>query len=172
MKPFLHAALFASALVTASASPITFVATLTGSQETPPTTSPGIGISFVVLNSPQDMITVDLTFANLVAPATAAHIHGPAAPGTPAPVVFPLAGVPAATFGTLPTQTFPVMPAQVTQLESGLWYVNVHSATYPGGEIRGQLLAAASAVPEPATATLLAAGMAGLLLELKRRRAS
>jgi hypothetical protein len=33
-----------------------------------------------------------------------------------------------------------VTAAQVTQLKAGQYYVNVHSTTFPGGEIRGQLV--------------------------------
>jgi hypothetical protein len=29
--------------------------------------------------------------------------------------------------------------AQITDLEAGKWYVNVHTAANPGGEIRGQV---------------------------------
>jgi hypothetical protein len=41
---------------------------------------------------------------------------------------------------------------QVSQLQSGLWYVNIHSTTFGGGEIRGQIIP----VPEPATVMLAA----------------
>jgi len=42
-------------------------------------------------------------------------------------------------------------------------YMNIHSAKWPGGEIRGQLLV----IPEPGTFALLSLGLGGLLL---RRR--
>jgi hypothetical protein len=32
---------------------------------------------------------------------------------------------------------------QITQLQGGMWYFNVHTAEYPDGEIRGQVKAAA-----------------------------
>jgi hypothetical protein len=34
---------------------------------------------------------------------------------------------------------FMVTPAQITQLQAGLWYVNIKSAAFPSGEIRGQI---------------------------------
>jgi hypothetical protein len=119
-----------------------FSANLTGSQETPPNASSATGSGSVALSADQTSITVDLSFSGLTTPASKAHIHGPAVVGVPTGVVFPLAGVPAATSGSIPEQSFPITPAQVAQLRSGLFYLNVHSATFPGGEIRGQLLLA------------------------------
>ena len=29
--------------------------------------------------------------------------------------------------------------AQVSDLNAGLWYFNIHTAAHPGGEIRGQM---------------------------------
>ena len=116
-----------------------FTATLNGSQEVPPNASTATGSGTVFLNDAQTTITVNLNFAGLAAPATMAHIHGPASPGTNAPVIFPFTGVPNATSGTIPEQTFAITPTQVSQLMNGLFYFNVHNATFPGGEIRGQI---------------------------------
>src|SRR5204863_7023910 len=73
------------------------------------------------------------------APATAGHIHGPAGAGTNASVLFPFSGVPAATSGSIPQLSFAITPTQLGYLQSGLLYMNVHNATYPGGEIRDQI---------------------------------
>jgi hypothetical protein len=51
-------------------------------------------------------------------------------------------------------------------LFSGYLYMNVHDSTFPGGEIRGQLLL----VPEPSTVALLALGVGGIALQAHRRR--
>ena len=142
-----------------------FEAHLTGSGVVPPNASPGTGFETVLLNDAQDQITVDLSFSGLTASATAAHIHGPAPAGTNGPVVFFLTGVPAATSGTLHEQTFSVTPAQVVELESGLLYADMHTTTFPGGEIRGQL----ALVPEPATVSLVGLGLSGVFA-LRRRR--
>jgi len=131
-----------------------------------------------------DNVANTLTFNNipwsgLSADSTASHIHGPAAPGANANVLYFLSspgsittvgpGIRSGTFsGTLTlvdgTGGFTI-PAQVAQLEGGLWYLNIHSTAFGGGEIRGQVLP----VPEPSTLALLGLG-AGALLWRSRRK--
>ena len=83
-------------------------------------------------------------FTDLTGAATAMHIHGPAGAGTNAPPVVDLAPYhfPAAdptkgglVFGNIliPTNVAPMLLARLT-------YLNIHTATYAGGEIRGQLI--------------------------------
>src|SRR4051812_35596184 len=119
----------------------TFQANLTGSQEFPVNGSTATGFGTVVLSADQSTITVNESWSGLSAPASASHIHGPAAPGANAVVLFPFSGVPAATSGSIPQQTFAISATQVGYLMNGLLYMNVHDANFPGGEIRGQLLA-------------------------------
>jgi CHRD domain/FG-GAP-like repeat len=114
--------------------------TLVGSQEVPPTGSSATGTGTVMLSADHTMITVDLSWSGLSSNASAAHIHGPAAAGVSGPIIFPFTGVSAATSGAIATQTFAVTPTQVAQLRAGLFYFNVHSQTFGGGEIRGQIL--------------------------------
>jgi hypothetical protein len=142
----------------------TFDANLSGLGENPPNASPGTGFGTVVLNAAQTQITVDENWSALTAPATASHIHGPAGAGTNAPVLFPFSGVPLATSGAIPEQSFSITSTQVGYLFSGFLYMNVHDANFPGGEIRGQLLL----VPEPASAALLALGAIPLAVRLRR----
>src|SRR5215475_7865335 len=124
----------------------TFHALLSGAHEVPTNGATATGFGTVVLSADQSMITVDMSFSGLSAPATAAHIHGPAGVGTNASVLFPFSGVPSATSGSIPEQQFSITPTQVSYLFSGFLYMNVHDANFQGGEIRGQLLL----VPEPA----------------------
>jgi hypothetical protein len=53
---------------------------------------------------------------------------------------------------------------QQAQLASGQYYVNIHSSTFGGGEIRGQIYLA----PEPTCASLLLGGGVWLLARSKR----
>lgn len=143
----------------------TFQAFLSGLGEVPPNASPATGFGTVVLNAVQTQITVNENWSGLSATASASHIHN-APPGVNGAVIFTFAGVPAATTGAIPQQTFAITAAQVAQLFAGNMYMNIHNSTFPGGEIRGQL------VPEPGSLALLGAGSLALtLLARSKRRA-
>jgi hypothetical protein len=113
-----------------------FEASLGAAQEVPPAVSSGTGQAEVQYNENTGMLTWKVTYSNLTGPATAAHIHGPAAVGQNAGVVVPF---------TSNLDAQPIMgekaltPAQYADLAAGLYYVNIHTARFPGGEIRGQL---------------------------------
>jgi hypothetical protein len=119
---------------------LTYRAVLLGVNEVPANGSTAIGYGTVALSPDQSRITVNLRFSGLAANANAAHIHGPAGAGTNAAPVFGFTGVPAATSGAIPEQSFAITPTQLAQLQNGLFYMNVHNGTYSGGEIRGQIL--------------------------------
>ena len=78
---------------------------------------------------------------------TDAHIHGPAATGSNAAVLFPL------PLGQLSDFEINLTPQQVTDLKNGLHYVNVHTSMFPNGEIRGQFQSSPSASVVVAGAT-------------------
>jgi hypothetical protein len=165
------AAILALSPAHAGAALMTFDAVLNGANEVPPTSSTATGFGTVVLDTSTDTITVNESWSGLTAPATLSHIHGPAPVGVNAPVLFPFTGVPAATTGSIPQQTFTLTPAQVTELESGLYYMNVHTSTFPNGEIRGQLFTAA--IPEPSSLIMGTSALAiGLGVALLRQRRS
>lgn len=152
---------------------LTFTATMKGSSETPPNASTATGSALVTLTG--NMLTVAESFSGLTVPASAAHIHCCAAPGTAAPVVIPFAGFPASTSGsfsaTFDLSTFvfsggATEASFLTGLESGLAYVNIHDANFPGGEIRGQLT---EVTPEPASLWLLGTGALAACGLMRRR---
>ena len=144
----------------------TFQAILSGSQEVPANASTATGFGTVVLNAAKTQITVNESWSGLSAAASASHIHGPAGVGTNNNVIFGFTGVPAATSGSIPQQTFAINATQVSYLENGFLYMNIHNANFPGGEIRGQLVL----VPEPSVAALVLGGGGLLAWTLRRRR--
>ena len=108
---------------------------LRGAQEVPAASTLGQGQLDAVLDRRTRLLRWKLNYASLTGPATAAHFHGPAQPGANAGVVVPL---PAATQS--PAEgSVTLTEAQVNELLAGRWYVNVHTAAFPGGEIRGQV---------------------------------
>jgi uncharacterized repeat protein (TIGR01451 family) len=119
--------------------PTFFFATLNGSQEVPPTNSGAIGTATLVLSPDDKSARVSLNFSGLSSPQTDAHIHGPAAIGSESGVLFAL------PVGQVSDFKIDLTPGQAQDLKNGLFYVNVHSTAFPGGEIRGQFQTSASA---------------------------
>lgn len=112
-----------------------FEANLTGAQEVPPVSTGGSGQAEVQFNVNTNMAKWKVTHSGLSGPATGAHIHGPAGPGQNAGILIPFTG----NLNAMIQGEARLTPQQVNELMSGQWYVNVHTARYPAGEIRGQL---------------------------------
>jgi CHRD domain len=111
-----------------------FVAHLNGSQETPLIKTSATGETTLTLNADKSLTctvtTTDTKNAN------AAHIHlAPA--GVAGPIIIPLTGGP--TTWSCPSTI--LTPEQLTALQDGRLYVNVHTTDHPSGEIRGQIVA-------------------------------
>jgi hypothetical protein len=101
----------------------------------PGVTSSGKGTATVSLDTATKTLTWTVDYSALSGPVTAAHIHGPAAPGANAGVVVPFTGNLASPIKGSATLT----DAQIADLEAGKWYVNLHTEANKAGEIRGQL---------------------------------
>jgi len=158
------AALLTLVIPSVQASTITYNVVFSGSQSVPPNPSTGTGTATVIVDDVLDSVSVSLSFAGLTGgPASAAHIHCCAPPTGNAPVVIPFTNFPMATSGTYSNTFTNVAPDNIAGIEAGLAYINIHNATYPGGEIRADILAAP--VPEPSSVGLIVAalGVAGLL---------
>ena len=111
-------------------------AQLSGASEIPPVTSNGSGTLEATVNTQTMMLSYTVTYAGLSGPATAGHFHGPAAAGMNAGIALPFSGSLASPIKGQATLT----ATQLGQLMAGNWYVNLHTAANPGGEIRGQVM--------------------------------
>ena len=80
-------------------------------------------------------LTWTVTYSGLSGPAAGAHFHGPGEAGKNAGIVLPFQSPTSPIKGS---QT--LTEAQTADLLAGKWYVNVHTAANPGGEIRGQMV--------------------------------
>ena len=134
---------------------------LTGDQEVPPRDTPATGTGMAVYDPSALTLSVDLSWSGLTGPAGAAHIHCCPGPGANGPVAldFVPAGFPSVATGTF-SNIFDLTNAAsygggfldsfggnvdlaraalITGLDTGAAYFNIHTATYPGGEIRGDM---------------------------------
>jgi CHRD domain len=109
-------------------------ATLDGKQEVPANTSAGKGTADIDYDAASKKLSWKLNYSGLSGPATAAHFHGPAEPGKNAGVAVPISNPASGSEGSAT-----LTDAQAADLMGGKYYVNIHTAANPGGEIRGQV---------------------------------
>lgn len=124
-------------IVSATARAETFYAYLTGAQEVPAVSTTAKGYARIFVNEAAGTISYTVVFSGLSSSQTASHIHAPAAIGATVGVAINFGAV-GGTSGTISGVTT-ITPTQLAQLRSHQGYVNVHSANFPNGEIRGQL---------------------------------
>jgi hypothetical protein len=122
--------------------------TLTGAQQVPANASTATGTVVGTYDPSRGLLGLKVTYAGLAANATASHIHRAAA-GVNGGVIIdfsPLGFTFGAQSGTF-SKIFPITAAQAADLLAGNLYVNIHNASFPGGEIRAQLNAPVSSSP-------------------------
>ena len=119
----------------AYADTVMFKGTMSGSTEVPPKTTDGKGTATASLDTTTKTLSYSVDYSGLTGPATMAHFHGPAEAGANAGVIVKFDS-PASPIKGTATLT----DAQMADLMAGKWYANVHTATNPGGEIRGQMV--------------------------------
>ena len=110
-------------------------ATLEGKAEVPANTSAGKGTADIDYDPASKKLSWKVTYSGLSGPVTAAHFHGPAEAGKNAGIAVPIPNA-----GTSPVEgSATLTDAQAADLVAGKYYVNIHTAANPGGELRGQV---------------------------------
>lgn len=121
-----------------AADKVAFVAQLSGANEVPANASPGGGTLEASLDKQTNVLSWTLNYSGLTGPVRAGHFHGPALAGSNSGVALGFTGSvesPIQGSATLTT-------SQADDLLAGKWYVNLHTAANPGGEVRGQVMPA------------------------------
>ena len=80
-------------------------------------------------------MTWTINYSDLSGPVTGAYFHGPALEGKNAGVAVPITG----SLATRINGTVTLSTTQLKELMEGKWYVNLHTAVNPDGEIQGQI---------------------------------
>jgi hypothetical protein len=109
---------------------------MNGASEVPST--PSLGTATGSMSISNSVLFYAINFTNLLSPAIAAHIHGPADVTHNTGVLIPFTA-PAATSGTI-SGTATLSSQDLLYLVTGQTYANIHTTNYAGGEIRGQIL--------------------------------
>lgn len=104
--------------------------------EVPPNDSSATGEAEVSLDTESRVLQWKVSYSGLTGPAMGAHFHGPTDPGKNAGIVVPFTNGLASPIEGKVTLT----EAQMRTVRGGNWYVNIHTARHPGGELRGQLV--------------------------------
>lgn len=121
----------------ASAQQQTVVVLLDSAHQVPPNTSSGTGTAVVQYDATTNFVSVTGTYTGLVSDQTAVHLHGPAGLGTNGGVLIGLTGT-GGTSGTF-SGSGTLSPANMAALLGDNTYINIHTVSFGGGEIRGQL---------------------------------
>ncbi len=173
---------------------VIYIATLDGASEAPPNASTGSGFATLTINEDNFTMRLETSFSGLVGNVTNAHIHcctanpGASTAGVATPVpTFPgfasgaTLGVYDQTFDMTQAASFnpafvnanggtpgSAFNALLAGVGTGRAYLNIHTTSVPGGEIRGFFTLAP--IPEPETYALLLAGLGLVGVAARRAR--
>lgn len=132
---------------TLAAGPVRYTAELSGAREVPAAITTASGSA--LFERTGAIVTYQVTASGFTTPLVVGHVHIGAA-GTVGPVIVPFSIV--AQSGVVATGTIdlsrPVVQGNITisgdslraLFDNGGAYVNLHTAAWPGGEVRGQVV--------------------------------
>ncbi|MGB8194862.1 MAG: CHRD domain-containing protein [Chitinophagaceae bacterium] len=118
----------------------TLAANASGAQEFPANAATATGTLTGTYNSSTNKLVYNISWSGLTGIPSGLHFHGPALPGVNAGILISLTITTAAAAGGASGEAV-LTEAQETDMLGGKWYWNVHTAAFPGGEIRGQVIA-------------------------------
>lgn len=124
---------------TSYADPVSFSVPLSGAEEVPPIQTAGSGIAELTYDPATLTVKWTVTYSGLSGTTTMVHVHGPALRGEKAGVMLWLSKQGNTVESPVSGQAV-LTPEQAEQFSAGRFYVNVHTQTNPGGELRGQVI--------------------------------
>ena len=151
--PLLFCCMFS---IPASATTYNLFASIDSNQEVPTNTSLATGTGVITYDDVSNNLNWDISWTGLNGDATGMHFHGAASPGNNAGVQVNIGSISGLISHSIGSTS--ISASQGNDLLDGLWYINIHTASYPSGEIRGQV----EAVPVPAAIWLFGSGLVGL----------
>ena len=113
---------------------VVFKATINGASETPANASTATGTATLTFNKDTKMFTVLVNFSGIT--AAGAHIHKGDV-GVAGGVIFAFTSP---VISPINYTSIALDATQVADLNANMYYINIHSTAFPGGEIRGQLI--------------------------------
>lgn len=107
-----------------------------GANEVPPLLSPGIARATATYDPTTRTLFWNITYSGLTGRPTAMHFHGPADATRNAGIALLIPG----DLASPVIGSAVLTEAQAADLLAGTWYLNIHTAAHPAGELRAQMV--------------------------------